>query len=66
MAPDDFFPFGPMFARRPALAMGDSVVKYETADPEGGWEIAPPTSPKTLAMQRMRIFRYGFGRVSVQ
>ena len=31
LAPDDLVPFGPMFARRPALAIGDSVLKYEVA-----------------------------------
>jgi hypothetical protein len=49
-----------MFARRPALAMGDSLLKYESA--VAGSEIAIPTSPKTLARQRRRILRDGFER----
>jgi hypothetical protein len=47
-----------MFARRPALAMGDSVLKYEAA--LAGGEIEVPMSPKTLARQRRRILRDGF------
>jgi hypothetical protein len=53
-----------MLARRPALAIGDSVLKYELAL-EGG-DIDVPTNPKTLARQRRRIFRDGFGRTWVQ
>lgn len=31
-APADFEPLGPMLARRPAFAMGDSVATYESTE----------------------------------
>jgi hypothetical protein len=55
-----------MFARRPVFAIGDSEVKYESADSVEGGAMVLPTSPKTLARQRMRVLRDGFIRVPVQ
>jgi len=54
-------PFGPLLARRSALAIGDSVLKYESTVADG--EIALFTSPKMLA--KWRIFepvqmQYGY------
>ena len=64
LAPDDFDPSGPMLESRPVLAIDASLVKYESA--VGDWKMVLPTIPKTLARQRMRIFRDGFRRALVQ
>ncbi len=47
-APDDLDPLGPMFARTPALAMGDSDATYASA------ELDCASAPVARAMSEVR------------